>query len=164
MQMAFSDRSQPALQSGPGPGGQSGSSPGNSREAAPESSPETMRNSAGDYWEVFRVHAASMVYQTRQLRQRPYHRPGTSWHWHSDHPNNKRGGGTVILSPQVRYREEAHPGHTRQAPPILTASQGPLHLSLQGDVFSPRLWVFLRLSATVTQGVQHVFTCLMKFQ
>ena len=55
--MAFSDRSQPALQPGPGPGGQSGSSPGNSRAAAPGSSPGVMRNE-GECWGVLRVHAA----------------------------------------------------------------------------------------------------------
>lgn len=59
MQTALSDRSEPALQSGPGSGGRTRSSLGNSREAAPGSSPGIMKKSRGDFWGVLKVHVAS---------------------------------------------------------------------------------------------------------
>lgn len=143
MQTAFSDRSRPALQSGPGPGGPSGSCPGNSREAALGSSPGRMRNSGGDYWGSSEFTWSAPLWPTRTLRQRgweanlhqPHHRPGTSSHWDSHHPHRSLWVGSHPPQ-QLMHREEGClSGHTMTQGQQQDQNLGPLHLSLRGECF-----------------------------
>lgn len=117
MQTAFSDRSQPALQPGPGPGGRSGSSHGSSREAALGSSPGVMRN-RGDCWGVLRVHTASSLPNEeteaegvgRQPSPSPTHRPGACSRWHS--ASRHQPGGRTYPPTSGEAQRGHSPGHT----------------------------------------------------
>ena len=144
--MAFSDRSRPALQAGPGPGGQSGSCPGNSREAAPGSSPGRMRDSGGDSW-VSSVHTVSSSLPNEEPGPegmggtQPHYGPDASFHGDSGPPHSspwagrhRRGTGKGRDVPGTHNEVGQHWGQN-VGPIISTASQGLLSRTLWGECF-----------------------------
>lgn len=154
--MAFSDRSRPALQAGPGPGGQSGSCRGNSREAAPGSSPGRMRDSGGDSWASSEFTQSAPLCQMRNLSQRGWGKQAS--------PSPTTGQVLPSTGTQVTLTEVCGPvgtveaqggggmslGHTMRwgssgirpwVPSFPRPPRGCCPRHSGGNVFSPRLWV-----------------------
>lgn len=130
-----------------------------------------MRKHAGDYWEVFGIPPVRC--RTRKLR----------WGAGERQPLASITAGkrllamgaliTLVTSPgmggclssQVRHREEeAHPRARREAGPTNSRClQGLLHLSLQGDVCSPRLETSAYLCKAVHHRHRGSMTCVHWF-